>query len=724
MLLDDREAKNSQPLSAAISSPCWPWRPPRSRSSSPGSSRDRTSSGSRRAPLLRGPSHPTARRADASASDALILTWPNLEHWTRSFAADPRGILWNPLVACGTPFLANQVAFPLYPSNLLAWAGGFRAFLLWAALLHVVLANVGAYLALRRLRPRAARVRDRSMVLRRRELVSRAPRHRELRPGGGVAPVDRARGRPRPDGTARARPHPARGGDRALAARRHDPGHAPHPPARGGPRPRAGRAAGAPAREGGGVARRGIGRCRNRARVPAGRAAAPSARGVGVRFLARAPGGPRSRPVRLPAARVGPSPRSRSAGQSFGAVAVDAALRRIRSEERGAPPDRRAVVPAGGVRASPRARRDLHREHLFPARRRARARPRGAHASVAPHPVLPRDRPSSRGSSRWTRRSCTPSRPCPPARSRIRGASSSSPPPRSRRSRPSARNACSKSARRAWSRSFPRSWSSPGSRSTPRCRASSRARSRRGKRSRAGRPRAAAPGHAGDPRLRRARARRRGRVLDPAAEGGGSRRSRPSRSPTPSCSSSARTRCARACRHRSRRRRPASSPRRVRDPLPPSQGIPVTYEDPAPPCRIARFQNAVRHLPTPIPSNAGMLFGFRDQQGYGGILPRRLEEVVEAIEPGVVFEHVLISEWRDAGVFRLPVLRFLGVRHIAERAPRNPESDHAATDPARVRSRCSRTSVRGRASASFHAPASSRTRPPCSASSRGPASIR
>src|SRR4029077_6341029 len=88
---------------------------------------------------------------DASASDALILTWPNVEHWTRSFTADPRGILWNPLVACGTPFLANQIAFPLYPSNLLAWAGGFRTFLLWTAVLHVVLANAGAYLALRRL---------------------------------------------------------------------------------------------------------------------------------------------------------------------------------------------------------------------------------------------------------------------------------------------------------------------------------------------------------------------------------------------------------------------------------------------------------------------------------------------------------------------------------------------------------------------------------------------
>jgi hypothetical protein len=38
--------------------------------------------------------------------------------------------------------------------------------------------------------------------------------------------------------------------------------------------------------------------------------------------------------------------------------------------------------------------------------------------------------------------------------------------------------------------------------------------------------------------------------------------------------------------------------------------------------------------------------------------------VVDAIEPGVVFEHVLISEWKDPGVFRLPALDFLGVRHV------------------------------------------------------------
>jgi hypothetical protein len=65
-----------------------------------------------------------------------------------------------------------------------------------------------------------------------------------------------------------------------------------------------------------------------------------------------------------------------------------------------------------------------------------------------------------------------------------------------------------------------------------------------------------------------------------------------------------------------------------------------------------------------MPPNVAAVFSLRDQQGYEGILPRRLEEVMETLEPGIVFEHHMVGEWKDAGVFSRPCVDFMGVRHV------------------------------------------------------------
>ncbi len=97
---------------------------------------------------------PVEANLDASATDALIYSYPNLVHWQRAVAGDWTGLFWNPHLFCGTPFLATLDTCALYPTNALSLVLPPGAFLLAVALIHVLLANVGAYLALLRLRIR------------------------------------------------------------------------------------------------------------------------------------------------------------------------------------------------------------------------------------------------------------------------------------------------------------------------------------------------------------------------------------------------------------------------------------------------------------------------------------------------------------------------------------------------------------------------------------------
>jgi hypothetical protein len=71
----------------------------------------------------------------------------------------------------------------------------------------------------------------------------------------------------------------------------------------------------------------------------------------------------------------------------------------------------------------------------------------------------------------------------------------------------------------------------------------------------------------------------------------------------------------------------------------------------------------------PLPPNTPMLFGLRDAQGYEGLLPRRYEELWNAVEPGSVHEHHYPRPLGRPDLARLPIFDFMGVKwFLATRA--------------------------------------------------------
>lgn len=88
------------------------------------------------------------------------------------------------------------------------------------------------------------------------------------------------------------------------------------------------------------------------------------------------------------------------------------------------------------------------------------------------------------------------------------------------------------------------------------------------------------------------------------------------------------------------------------------------------PWRVARIEGTDPQtwLP-PLPPNTPMLFGLRDAQGYEGLLPRRYEELWNAIEPGSVHEHHYPKPLGRPDLARLPIFDFMGVKwFLATRA--------------------------------------------------------
>lgn len=86
--------------------------------------------------------------------------------------------------------------------------------------------------------------------------------------------------------------------------------------------------------------------------------------------------------------------------------------------------------------------------------------------------------------------------------------------------------------------------------------------------------------------------------------------------------------------------------------------------------RFVRFKNLTTDLPevatapVALPPNLGMLYGLRDVQGYEAIVSRRVEELADTIEPGLLVAHHLWRELRDPQALQHPVLDLLGVRYV------------------------------------------------------------
>jgi hypothetical protein len=103
-------------------------------------------------PWFRAPGGPPSVPADYTTSDQLVFMLPNDVHRARSFFHDLGGLFWNPHHLCGTPFLATLDTFALYPPSLLAIVLDPADVFFWTAALHVLIAALGGYAALGRLR--------------------------------------------------------------------------------------------------------------------------------------------------------------------------------------------------------------------------------------------------------------------------------------------------------------------------------------------------------------------------------------------------------------------------------------------------------------------------------------------------------------------------------------------------------------------------------------------
>lgn len=598
---------------------------------------------------------------DQSGSDALLLTGPGLAWWTRSVASDPGGILWNPLVSCGTPFLAAQLTFALYPSHLLGRFGGLPAFLLWSALLHVALANAGAYCALRRL------------------TLARAPCVLGAWTFGAgswfLAHLDVVNFVQ----AAAWLPWMAFFADRAQVRR--------------GAADRILLAATVALSIFAGMIQITLlalfavaflvrARAEQQAREAGGRAAW---RGAGSALAGVAVGlllaGPQLLPlvewsrdstrVRRDAAEI---PRFAFRPLEWTHLLVPEILGSPAEIDRWAKPQ-----SAGGLGLPTTSEQDYPAAVMAGARGRgqtflesvcsplaaglvlvlgALARPRRAAwcfaGLLAAGALLAMDTPvlhafsslpgagfgsprralllvavamsalAAIGAQRLLEARARPAVVLAPAVALLLWAGL---------------NACFPDAVTG---ALVRGGADPEAASVTRGIFLSQALLATAAFLVAG----LAAAFVGSARWRVAACA----AVALADAGAFQLRNNPVRASEPVFPETAVTRYVEE---------------RARDPMPPRPGIPVSCEDAvAPQCRIARFQNAARELGTPIPPNVAMLFGLRDQQGYGGILPRRLEEVLEALEPGVVFEHFSISEWRNAASFALPAVRFLGVRHV------------------------------------------------------------
>lgn len=96
------------------------------------------------------------RPADWGATDQLVFMRPNYDRWKKAVQSDVGGLFWNPYHLAGTPFLATQDTFALYPANAFAFLGDGNDVFAWTAALHVLIAAAGTYLGLRRLGLRRA----------------------------------------------------------------------------------------------------------------------------------------------------------------------------------------------------------------------------------------------------------------------------------------------------------------------------------------------------------------------------------------------------------------------------------------------------------------------------------------------------------------------------------------------------------------------------------------
>lgn len=96
------------------------------------------------------PAAPSTRTYDMDVTDQAVFMWPNYDHWKKSVRGDLDGLFWNPDHLCGTPFLATQDTYALYPANGFALLGDGTDVFAWTAFVHVLIAGLGAYALLRR----------------------------------------------------------------------------------------------------------------------------------------------------------------------------------------------------------------------------------------------------------------------------------------------------------------------------------------------------------------------------------------------------------------------------------------------------------------------------------------------------------------------------------------------------------------------------------------------
>lgn len=97
-----------------------------------------------------GEEHPIHESQDRDGSDKLSFNYPNVRRWVREVERDPQALLWNPDNWCGISFLATQNTHALYPLNVVFLLFGPDHGLLATAILHGWIASLLAWLMLRR----------------------------------------------------------------------------------------------------------------------------------------------------------------------------------------------------------------------------------------------------------------------------------------------------------------------------------------------------------------------------------------------------------------------------------------------------------------------------------------------------------------------------------------------------------------------------------------------